>query len=96
MNLKEKIPQSVSAVLWSYDLNMVDLTANCELIIKQVLNFGSKEATDWLFRTYSKDEITSIASLIPTREWDEKSLALWSLCLGIKPISRAERILHAR
>ncbi len=96
MNVKEKMPQSVRAVLWSYDLNKIDLATHKELIITQVLNFGSKEATDWLFKTYSKDEIIKVASLVPLGQWDKKSLALWSLYLGIKPTLRSERILHAR
>ena len=94
MKIKEEIPQSVKAVLWSYDLNKIDLIVHKKLIITQVLNFGSKESTDWLFRTYPKEEITQVASLIPLGQWDEKSLALWSLYLKIKPTSRSERILH--
>lgn len=96
MRVKEQIPQSVAAVLWSYDLNKIDLKAHQKLIIAQVLNFGSEEATDWLFKTYSKDEIIQAASSIPLGQWNEKSLALWSLSLGIRPTARAERILHAR
>ena len=96
VNIKETIPLSVKSLLWSYDLNKIDLTKHKKLIITQVLNFGNKEATDWLFCTYSKDEIAQVASSTPIGQWDKKSLALWSLFLGVKPISRAERILHAR
>lgn len=94
MKIKEEMPQSVKAVLWSYDSNKIDFVMHKKLIITQVLNFGSKDATDWLFRTYSKDEITQVASSIPLGQWDEKSLALWSLYLGIKSAPRSERILH--
>jgi len=90
----EEIPQSVKAVLWSYDLNKIDFVVHKKLIITQVLNFGSKEATDWLFGIYPKAEIARIALLIPLGEWNKKSLALWSLYLGIKPVSRAERITY--
>ena len=96
MKVKETIPQSVRAVLWSYDLSKIDLVMHKKLIVVQVLNFGSKEATDWLFKTYPKDEIIKIATLISLDQWDKKSLALWSLYLGINPVSRAERIIHAR
>ncbi len=96
MKLKETLPSFVLAVLWSYDPEKIDLVAHKKLIISQVLNYGSKEATDWLFKTYSKDEITQVASLIPLGQWDEKSLALWSLYLGIKPAARSERILSGK
>lgn len=90
------LPQSVKAVLWSYDLNQIDLETHKKLLITQVLNFGNKEATDWLFKTYCKDEIIAVASQIPTGGWNKKSLALWSLYLGIETQTRAERIFHAR
>jgi len=96
MKNQEEIPQSVRATLWSYNQDEIDVETHKNLIISQVLNYGSKEATDWLFGTYSKEEITQVAALIPLGQWDEKSLALWSLYLGINPSSRAERILHAR
>ena len=96
MELKEQLPSAVLAALWSYDPDKIDVVAHKKLIISQVLNYGSKEATDWLFKVYSKEEIAKFASSIPIGQWDEKSLALWSLYLGIKPISRTERILNAR
>lgn len=94
MSIKEKLPQSVQNVLWSYDINKIDLEVHKKLIIAQVLNFGTKEATDWLFRTYGINEIRNIAEMIPSGQWDKKSLALWSLYLGIKPKSKLERVLH--
>lgn len=95
--LKSKIiPPSVEAVLWSYDISKIDLDAHKKLIISQVLNYGAKEATDWLFNYYNKEEIAQVSSQIPAGQWDKKSLALWSLYLGTKPQPRAERIAHAR
>lgn len=94
MPIKEKLPQSVQNVLWSYDANKIDLDVHKKLIIAQVLNFGTKEATDWLFQTYNINEIRKIAEMIPSGQWDRKSLALWSLYLGIKPKSKLERVMH--
>lgn len=94
MSIKEKLPKSVENVLWSYDLNKIDLEVHKKLIITQVLNFGTKEATDWLFRIYNFDEIRKVAEMIPSGQWDRKSLALWSLYLGIEPKSKLERVMH--
>lgn len=96
MKIKEALPQSVKAVLWSYDLDQIDLQTHKKLVIAQVLNFGNKEATDWLFKTYSRDTIIAVASQVPTGGWNKKSLALWSLYLGLKSQTRAERIMHAK
>lgn len=95
MQIIEKLPKSVQNVLWSYNLDKIDLNDHKKIIITQVLNFGTKEATDWLFTTYNGNEIRDIANQIPTGQWDRKSLTLWSLYLGIKPTDKSERVLHA-
>ncbi len=88
------LPKYVKAVLWSYDTDAIDLQKHRRLVVSQVLNFGTKEATDWLFKVYGKDTVREIAREIPTGQWDKKSLALWSLVLGFTTKSRAERILN--
>ncbi len=94
MKVSKKLPKSVENVLWSYNLNKINIFTNKKLIIAQVLNFGTTEATDWLFKTYSIDEISNTAQQIPLGQWDKKSLALWSLYLGIKPIKKSEKVLN--
>ena len=88
------LPQSVKAVLWSYDTDKIDLQKHRRLIVSQVLNFGTKKATDWLFKFYGKAVVRETASEIPLGQWNKKSLALWSLNLKFTPKSRSERILH--
>ena len=94
MKIKEKLPKSVENVLWSYDVNKIDLDLHKKLIISQVLNFGTRAATDWLFKTYEPEEIRKIAEQIPIGQWDRKSLALWAIYLGTKPKSKLERVLN--
>lgn len=92
MRIKEKLPKSVKNVLWSYDIDKINFDLHKKLIITQVLNFGTKEATDWLFGLYSLDEIRKVAEQIPSGQWDRKSLALWSLYLNIRPKPKLERV----
>lgn len=93
---KNKLPKPVENVLWSYDLSQIDVNRNKKLIITQVLNFGTKEATDWMFKKYTIGDIRKIAEQIPLGQWEKKSLALWSYYLGIKLISKSERVLHGK
>ncbi len=86
------IPEVVKPYLWSYNLDKIDLQKHKRLIIAQILNYGSKQATDWLFSAYTKYEIKRIAQQIPYGQWNKKSLTLWSLLLDIHPMSRQERI----
>lgn len=92
MPIKETLPKSVEQVLWSYDIDKIDLVAHKKLIIAQVLNFGTAEATKWLFTTYNINEIRETARQIPAGQWDKKSLVLWSLYLEIKPKSKLEKV----
>ena len=94
MKIKKKLPKSVENVLWSYDIDKIDFDLHKKLIISQVLNYGTSDATDWLFRTYELKEIWQVAEQIPLGQWDKKSLALCALYLDIKPKSKQERVLN--
>jgi hypothetical protein len=87
------IPQSVKACLWSYDIDQIDLATHKQLIIGNVLNYGTKAATDWLFDQYPKSDIAAAAASFPEGFWTAKSLALWSLVLNFRPEKRTARFL---
>ena len=93
MPTREKLPNSVKQVLWSYDISKISLVAHKKLIIAQVLNLGTSEATKWLFATYRTSEIREVAEQIPAGQWDKKSMVLWSLYLEIEPKSKLEKVL---
>ena len=78
-------PPAVRACLWSYDISKLNLERDKTLIITNVLNYGTKEATDWLFSQYSASHIATIVQKPLPGRWDKKSLALWSLVFGVTP-----------
>jgi len=77
------LPKYIKSVLWSYDTDKIDLVKHRRLIISQVLNFGTKEATDWLFKKYSKKNI--ISELINPKRgvWYPRILNYWQKKLNI-------------
>ncbi len=79
-----KIPQYISPFLWSYDVDKLDLVRDKKRIITNVLNLGTKKATEWLFGVYGKNEIKEIVSNPLPGEWTKKSLNFWSLIFGVK------------
>jgi hypothetical protein len=89
-NTDTALPTAVTATLWSYDSAKLDPVKHRKLIINAVLNYGTKEATDWAFRYYGSAEVQRVAQTIPLGAWDTRSLALWSTVLSLKPIARAE------
>ena len=74
-----KIPNFLRPFLWSYDLKKLDLEKNKEKIIFNILNFGNKKATDWLFTVYSKKEIIQISKKIKPRLWQRRSYNFWKI-----------------
>lgn len=78
-------PHAVRACLWSYDISALNLERDSALIITNVLNYGTKEATDWLFSQYSASRIAVVVQKPLPGRWDKKSLNFWSLIFGVTP-----------
>lgn len=53
-----KIPKHLQGILWSVDINQLDLDRDKSYIMHQVLKYGSFADISWLFKTYSKKDVT--------------------------------------
>ena len=71
--------------LWSYDLQKINLKKDKNRIITNILNFGSKKATDLLFQVYSTKEIKQTLKNPMPGEWNDKSLNYWSIIFDLEP-----------
>ena len=89
---EEYIPQYVAPFLWSYDIEHIDLERDKKRIVINVLNLGTKEATEWLFSVYQKEEIQKIVAESLASEWSKKSLHYWRLVLDIVTPPKTIRI----
>ncbi len=85
MKVDNHIPKSVSRCLWSYDISKLDLKRDAVRIITNVLNYGSREATDWLRSTYAEAEIKAVVAKPRPGEWNKKSLNYWGIVFGVTP-----------
>jgi hypothetical protein len=97
MNLKkEQILKKFKPFLWYHDLERMDLKKDKKRIITNVLNLGTKDATDLLFKIYSKKDIKNqIKNPLPG-EWNNKSLNYWSIIFDIKPVNIKNVLRHIR
>jgi len=78
------IPSFVKPYLWFNDLAKIDPQKNKNRIILNVLNLGSKQATDWLFDIYSTQTIKKVIKNYGAKgELSDKSLNYWTLVLNI-------------
>ena len=83
--MKFQIPSFVRPFLWSYDIERLDRQEDKKRIITNVLNFGTKKATDWLLATFKRDELREALEHPLSGEWNRKSLYFWSLIFDVKP-----------
>lgn len=83
MNKPKRIPKFLQSVLWSYNLNEMDLEEDKEIIIRQVLNYGSWEDIKWLYSVYREKEIKEIVSHPKKGLWFEKVLNFWEKMFDI-------------
>lgn len=81
-------PSFLQPFLWSYTLEKMDIESDKEIIIKNILDYGTTEATTWLRQTYSEAEIRSVISASASGDWGKKSLALWQLIYNVEPERR--------
>ena len=88
------IPKYIKPYLWSYDTEKLELQKNKERIITNILNLGSKKATDWLFKKYQEKEIKKMVTNPLPGEWSEKSLNYWSIIFKTKPKIRKRDVLQ--
>lgn len=77
------IPKFVYPYLWFSDIKSLDTNKDCHRIILNVLNIGSKKATDWLFDFYKKSKIKNVVKQYGKKELSPKSLNYWMLMLGV-------------
>jgi hypothetical protein len=80
------LPKFVQAFLWSSDLKRIDPQKDKKRIILNLLNLGSKKATDWLFDFYPRAEIKKVLINHGAKgELSGKSLNYWTIILKADP-----------
>lgn len=82
------LSQSVKNTLWSYDINQVNLQKDKNLIIFNVLNWGTEDAVIWLKNTYSGEDISNTIKESNSNNWSIKSLNYWSKFFNVSPKSK--------
>jgi len=82
-NIK-KLPENFQRILWSYDINKINLRKDKKEIITQVLNYGDWQDIKELFRLYSEEEIKEILRNPRRGVWFEKVLNFWCKMFNIK------------
>ena len=64
---KTVLPENLKGILWSKNINNINLENDKIYIIHQVLSFGDIEEIKWLFKNYTLGEIKMVFVNIPKR-----------------------------
>ena len=77
MKSEKSIPSSIKSLLWSYDIKGIDTERDKEIIIIQILNYGTWDEVKWLFKTYDDNKIRKVISHPGRGRWWSKVLNFW-------------------
>lgn len=80
----KKLPKWLQSVLWSYDISEMDIKTDKDLIIQQVLNYGTMEEIQWLFKVYTLRDIKNVLNNPSRGSWDSRVLNYWTKIFKIK------------
>jgi hypothetical protein len=69
----------LQSLFWETDWSRIDLQKNKRYVIERILELGDREAVDWLFSTYSQDEIRQV--LKSGRNLSAKSKTYWAIVM---------------
>lgn len=83
MNKKNKLPKFLQSVLWSYNLNKMNLKEDKEIIITRVLNYGDWKDLKWLYSVYTENDIKKIILHARRGMWFKKVINFWEIVLNL-------------
>lgn len=81
-NFMNQIPKLLQGVLWSADIDKLDLEKNASYIVNQILSFGSLDEIRWLFTTYGKPKVGKIFLEKPMKIYTPSALNFSKIILG--------------
>ena len=73
------IPKEFTKYFWEYDINKINPSKNCDLIIERILNYGNIDSIKWLFSIYEVEVIKK--TLRTSRRLLPKTQNYWKLIL---------------
>ncbi|MBI2495901.1 MAG: hypothetical protein HYY59_03645 [Candidatus Omnitrophica bacterium] len=84
MSRAHPVPTFLKPCLWSYDIRKLDLIANAETILTQVLNYGNWRAVRWALATYEPATIRQVVAHPRRGQWFPQVLNLWTRMYRIR------------
>lgn len=68
-----KIPKNLQGILWSRNINNLDLHKDKNYIVHQILAYGGWNHLIWLLDNYKLNEIRDVFTQHPSKDYSERS-----------------------
>lgn len=91
-----KLPSSLHALFWDFDIDAIDLRRHAQLIIERIMERGAWAAMQWLQANYSRDSLRAFLEQRGKRVLPPRELNYWSLLCGVPSHTRREWLTRQR
>lgn len=81
----QPLPKKLGHLFPEYDLSRLNAGRDSTLVIARVLENGGRDEIKWVFKRYTRGELSAFIAEDGARLLNPRSLRLWSLVLGAKP-----------
>lgn len=82
LNSNPQIPEEFTPFFWDVYIEQLEPAVHSKFIIERLLNEGDHHALQWLFSTYSKDDI--LQTVRSSRNLSRKTARYWQLYFDLK------------
>jgi len=81
----QPLPKKLAPLFPEYDISGMNAGRDKTLVIARVLESGGRDAIQWAFGRYGREELSGFIKEDGSRLLGARSLRLWSLVFGVKP-----------
>lgn len=89
--MDKKLPDYFKQILWSYDLDKLNLEKNKKTVIVNVINYGDLKHWRWILENYGKEVVRKVLAEIRASEMRPAARRLASIIFNVNRFNYAPR-----
>ncbi len=83
---KNKIPDEFKIYFWDCKFKDLDIRKHKKFIMERLLNLGSFNTFNWIFRNFKKEEVESFLNLYGKSRLSKNSYNFWKFVININQL----------
>ncbi len=89
--MNKKLPDYFKPILWSYDLDKLNLEENKKTVIVNAINYGDLKHWHWILENYGKEVVREVLAKTRANEMRPGARRLASIIFNINQFNYAPR-----